>query len=202
MIFKAALRKKLLSKRISQSAKTKLKKDKKITSLILRDPLYQKSRNILFYMPIKGEPDTGALIKNALKSKKSVYLPKVDKSKKWLHIHKINSLNELCRGAYKIMEPHHAAPKINPKKIDLAFVPGIAFDKKGSRIGFGRGYYDRLLKRVKCKKIALAYEFQMVKNIPVEPHDVFVDGIITEKRKVNNRRGSPAKRRLSAPNKI
>lgn len=170
--------------RKNQSAKTKLQKDKKIIAAIMRDAVFKKSRNILFFMPIHGEPNTTALIKNALKLKKNVYLPKVDKSKNWLHIHQMKSLSELQPGAYKIMEPHHTAPKIDPKKIDLALVPGIVFDESCARIGFGKGYYDRLLKKTKCKKIALAYEFQIVKNIPCLKHDVRIDEIITEKRRI------------------
>ncbi|MBI5152820.1 5-formyltetrahydrofolate cyclo-ligase [Candidatus Peregrinibacteria bacterium] len=186
MINKASLRKKILLKRKNQNAKTKLQKDKKIISAVLADALYKKSQNILFFMPILGEPDITALIKSAFKLKKGVYLPKVDKSKNWLHIHQIKNLSELRPGAYKIMEPHHTAPKINPKKINLAFVPGIVFDEKGNRIGFGKGYYDRLLKKMSCKKIGLAYKFQIVKNIPCSAHDVKVDEIITEKRRITS----------------
>lgn len=181
---KTVLRKKILLKRKNQSAKTKLQKDKKIISAIETDAFYKKAKNILFFMPIHGEPNTIPLIENALKLSKKVYLPKVDKTKNWLHIHQIKNLASLQHGAYKILEPHHTAPKINPEKIDLALVPGIVFDKTGSRIGFGKGYYDRLLKQTKCKKISLAYEFQIVKNIPCSEHDVKIDEIITEKRRI------------------
>lgn len=69
---------------------------------------------------------------------------------------------------------------IAPSAIDLALVPGIAFDKNGHRIGYGKGYYDGLMTQLKCPKFALAYELQIVDNIPAQKHDIPVDGILTE----------------------
>ena len=74
------------------------------------------------------------------------------------------------------------AAKIDPKEIDLIIVPGIVFDLRGFRIGYGEGYYDRLLKSAGVPKIGLAYEFQMRDKLPKESHDVCVDKIITENR--------------------
>ena len=75
--------------------------------------------------------------------------------------------------------------KKTPKDIDLALIPGIAFDKDGHRVGHGKAYYDKLNKELKCKKISLAYNFQVLENIPVEKHDEKIDMIITEKNTLN-----------------
>ena len=101
---------------------------------------------------------------------------------KTLEICQIKNISQLQKSHKKILEPHKDCQKIAPEKIDLIIVPGIAFDKQKNRIGYGDGFYDRLLKKTKCPTIALAYEFQIVHNIPGEKHDVKVDQIITEKR--------------------
>ncbi|MEG2199082.1 MAG: 5-formyltetrahydrofolate cyclo-ligase, partial [Anaerovorax sp.] len=69
---------------------------------------------------------------------------------------------------------------INPAEIDLVILPGVAFDLEGNRLGYGKGCYDRFLPKLKpqAKKIALAYEFQIVKAIPIQPFDVKIDGFL------------------------
>ena len=73
--------------------------------------------------------------------------------------------------------------EFNPDKLDLVIVPGIAFDKKGHRIGYGYGYYDRFLKTIKKKavKIGLAFDFQLIESIPEEEHDVPMNIVVTDK---------------------
>ncbi|HBB03025.1 MAG: 5-formyltetrahydrofolate cyclo-ligase, 5-formyltetrahydrofolate cyclo-ligase [Candidatus Peregrinibacteria bacterium GW2011_GWF2_38_29] len=183
---KQTLREKILKLRKSQSTKIKLKKDKKILSKITKNPLYKSSKGILFFMPIHGEPDLTPLIETALKTDKKIFLPRTDKENNSIHIHQIKSLEELKIGAYNIKEPHHACPKIDPKKTDLAFIPGVVFSKTCGRIGFGKGFYDRFLKQTKCYKIGLAYEFQIVENMSCEVHDVPMDEIITEEKTIKN----------------
>jgi 5-formyltetrahydrofolate cyclo-ligase len=93
----------------------------------------------------------------------------------------IKNLKQVELGAYKILEPKKHLPRLKPQQIDLAFIPGIAFSRDGHRVGYGKGFYDRLMKKLTCPKIGIAYEFQIVNNIPGEKHDVPVDMIITEK---------------------
>ncbi|KKR06928.1 MAG: 5-formyltetrahydrofolate cyclo-ligase, 5-formyltetrahydrofolate cyclo-ligase [Candidatus Peregrinibacteria bacterium GW2011_GWC2_39_14] len=182
---KQTLREKILKLRKSQSAEIKLKKDKKIISKIARNSLYKSSKSILFFMSIHGEPDLTPLIKTALKTK-NVFLPRTDKKNNFIHVHQIKTLDDLKIGTYNIKEPHDACPKIDPKKIDLAFIPGIVFSETCSRVGFGKGFYDRFLKQTKCYKIGLAYEFQIVENMSCEIHDVPMDEIITEQKTIKN----------------
>jgi len=80
------------------------------------------------------------------------------------------------------MEPSSNSPSLEPKHLDIAIIPGVAFDIRGMRLGYGKGYYDRLIKNLHCPKIALAYEFQIVDNIPEEEHDHLMNKIVTEKR--------------------
>ncbi len=95
----------------------------------------------------------------------------------------MKSWKELSIGSYGILEPRtEKIRKTRVEDIDLIIVPGVAFDKKGNRIGHGKGYYDRLLDKTNATKIGLAFEFQLLKEIPTDKHDLPIDILITEKR--------------------
>lgn len=141
--------------------------------------VFQKAKNIMFYIPIKNEVNTIPIIKKYIR-KKQIALPKIQSDKK-IHAHLLESFENLKTGKYKIEEPNDETPEIDPQKLDIIIIPGISFDKQGLRIGYGKGYYDEFLKTTKAKKIALAYDFQIHKNIKGEIHDEKVDLIITEK---------------------
>ena len=93
---------------------------------------------------------------------------------------------ETTKGSFGILEPINEVVEdkrlIKPEEIDLVIVPGVAFDKNMNRIGFGGGFYDRYLSLLKssCKKVGLAYQFQIVEKIETEEHDMKVDMIVTE----------------------
>ncbi|RLF39548.1 MAG: 5-formyltetrahydrofolate cyclo-ligase, partial [Thermoplasmata archaeon] len=92
----------------------------------------------------------------------------------------IENLDDLERGAFGILEPQNK--KIYTGDIDIIIVPGIAFDFRGYRIGYGKGFYDRFLRGADALKIGIAYDFQIVKQIPEDDGDVPVDIIVSEKR--------------------
>jgi len=131
-------------------------------------------------MPIHGEVDLKTLYSNK-KLKKKIILPRV-KTATALDLHEVTNPDKLAPGKFKIPEPAEHHPRITPAKLDLILVPGIVFSKNGHRIGYGKGFYDRLLKKTTCPKIGIAYEFQMVENIVGEPHDAEMDMIVTEKK--------------------
>ncbi|MBI4399828.1 5-formyltetrahydrofolate cyclo-ligase, partial [Candidatus Micrarchaeota archaeon] len=106
--------------------------------------------------------------------------------KKEIELSEIRSLEELAPGAYGILEPKKEFLRpAGYEEIQLVIVPGIAFDLKGNRIGYGLGYYDKLLPKLKCPKLALAFNFQVLPEIVEEKHDVKVDKIITETDVIN-----------------
>ncbi|MEW6007289.1 MAG: 5-formyltetrahydrofolate cyclo-ligase, partial [bacterium] len=109
--------------------------------------------------------------------KKRVFLPKVEG--KELKVYEIKALSEVKPGYCGIFEPSTERP-VKLASIELVIVPGVCFDKRGFRIGYGGGYYDRLLPLISCKKIGLAFSFQIIDEIPHTPNDVRVDKIITE----------------------
>lgn len=169
---KDEIREEIKTKREALDPVKKEKLDKLIFEKILGIPDYQKAKTVLVYMAFKNEVDIVELIRD-----KQIVLPRVDGER--LELYRIESLDDLEEGAFGILEPKKTCKKINPDEIDIAFIPGVAFDKKGHRIGFGKGFYDRLNKKLKCQKIGIAYDFQIVEEIPFECHDVPVDLLIT-----------------------
>ena len=148
-------------------------------------PEYQQAQTVLWYIDCRSELRTQHALPEALASGKRIVVPYcVDGELELFHL---QSMDELSIGAYKILEPRvelRALPekKIRADELDLIMVPGVAFDRRGARMGHGFGYYDKLLEhaRVNCPLVALAFECQMFPEIPTAPHDVFMDKIITE----------------------
>lgn len=179
---KKKIRRDVSNKRLKHP-KTQIKKQSQIiTNTLQKHKIFQNAQKILLYIPIKNEVDTLELIHKNLR-KKEIHLPRVKDEQK-ISIHKITSFEDLETGSYGIPEPKENCESIRISQLDLIIVPGVAFDVKGMRIGFGKGYYDRLLKNLKTKKLALAYEFQIKDSLPADPHDQKIDIIITEERTI------------------
>ena len=164
-----------------------IERSEKIKDTIFKMSEFKESNIILFYVSYGSEVSTHQMIKQCLSNGKRIIVPKVNYSKNSLLLSELNSWEHLEKGAYNILEPKSEHLKeINVELIDLMFIPGIVFDFFGNRIGHGKGYYDRLLNsKHKALHVGLAYELQMVEDMPVETHDVKVDRIITEKRVIN-----------------
>lgn len=153
--------------------------------------IYQSAQAIMFFVSFRSEVDTFSLINHALSLGKQVILPKVitlyfsDVHERRLIPVEINTLKDLRQfqlSKMGILEP--ISSLIFPlNKIDLIVMPGVAFDHKRNRLGYGGGYYDRFLSETieKPYTIALAYQEQIIKEVPVETHDIKVDKIITDK---------------------
>lgn len=180
---KHLLRTQLRAARKNQPLLIKKIKDKKICSKLEKIEDFRSAKSVLFYAPIEKEReiDIWELIKKYIQ-KKQTLLPKTEQKKRSIKICLIEKISDLQKQNFHIHEPQKHCKKFDIKKIDLIIVPGIGFDKKGNRIGFGHGYYDRLLKKTKCPVVGLAYEFQIVQTITGEKHDVKINKIITEKR--------------------
>ncbi|MFA5014940.1 MAG: 5-formyltetrahydrofolate cyclo-ligase [Actinomycetota bacterium] len=143
---------------------------------------YIDSNNILIYYPFRSEVDTTIVIKKALKDDKNIILPRVSGQR--LELFYVNDPEkQLKKVAYGIMEPDTAlCRKAKISSIDLAVVPGIGFDKNLNRLGYGGGFYDKLLPHIPkgVKKIALCFDIQVIDIIPVSKNDVKVDLLITD----------------------
>ena len=138
-------------------------------------PEFQKGRNIMLYYPIRNEVDVRPLLE-AYQDSKVLLLPVVLKGHK-MELRQYRGPESLKKGQYGIPEP---IGERYTGRIDTIIVPGVGFDRHLHRIGRGGGYYDRFLKKhPEAKKVAVAYDFQIVDNVPVNHFDRKVDAIIT-----------------------
>ena len=161
-----------------------------IQAQVLRFLPYLHSRSVALYNPIHNEVETGAIRDHALDAGKSVFFPRCG-SQDSLELIRIGSASEFSEGRFGILEPTGAIQLAIPDREALVvFVPGIAFDVFGNRLGWGKGYYDRLLKRDLGRAIvvALAYDFQIVEAVPAEEWDQKVAYLVTERSVVDCRR--------------
>ncbi len=140
----------------------------------------KNAKNICTFISSFKEPDTWGIIKRLWKTDCGVIVPISDMTDNTLSLSYIDSETPLKKGAYGILEPSEIKAA-NIDDIDIILVPGLAFDRSGGRMGFGKGYYDRLLCESDAKKIGLCYDFQVFDKIPSESHDVPMDFIVTEK---------------------
>ena len=151
-------------------------------------PDYRDAGLIHCYVSIPGEVDTWVLIGDALRGKKRIVVPFVRKGETDLLHSEISDLSELIqKGGMGLYRPSGEIRPVDFQAIDLVIVPGVAFDRMGNRLGFGRGYYDRFLKKVGAIKVGLAFEFQILDSVPMGETDVPVDLVVTEE-KVHRRR--------------
>ncbi|MBZ4644854.1 MAG: 5-formyltetrahydrofolate cyclo-ligase [Clostridia bacterium] len=183
---KKELRNKYLKMRKNLQYEEVEKKSKNIIQKLMDTAWYRQSSTIMSYIDFRNEVITRSFIKHALKDNKRIIVPITDMSSKTLILSELKDFdNELCQSSYGILEPKKEYVRVvSCNLLDLVLVPGLAFDTSGYRIGYGGGYYDRLLQRLPQKTITigLAFEFQIVDNIPVESFDRKVDFIITEER--------------------
>jgi 5-formyltetrahydrofolate cyclo-ligase len=180
---KKEIRKEVLFRRNAITGKLKKSKDRTIGERLMNLSEFQNARAILFYASFRSEVDTFNLIKYCLGKNITTVLPKVDTANNDLKLYKIKNTGELASGYYGIPEPSVSDDrKMSIEDIDLIIVPGVAFDERCSRLGYGEGFYDKLLARKLCPVIALSYEEQILPSVPSEPHDIKIDKIITDKR--------------------
>lgn len=147
---------------------------------------FLEARIVLLYLEKPGEVKGRSLVNRSYDYNKIVVLPAFDPATHRMRLLKVDDpKNELKKGPRGILEPD---PKICNEVpiecIDIAIIPGIAYDEKGGRIGSGEGYYDRLIPElaITTRKVALALEKQIVPLVPMESHDRYVDIIISEER--------------------
>jgi len=177
---KNAIRRKILDIRKSLSAIEILKKSNRVIENLSSVDDFSGAEVIMTYISFGTEVNTHGLIRSLI-GKKTVIVPVVtDKERGEMILSELMDWKELSSGAYGILEPREVRER-DAGEVDVFIVPGIAFDKKGNRIGYGGGYYDRLLNKVKGKKVGIAYDFQILDSIPAEGHDAGVDMIVTDR---------------------
>lgn len=182
---KRELREIILSKRMALPYQQITKKSHKITSNLFKIPNLSSFKSFLFYLPASNEVRTEKIIKRLLMQHANIYLPCHFKEKGNYSISKFTGFDNLETGPFKIPQPKNSKP-VNIGLIEVAIVPGVAFDRSGVRLGYGKGVYDKLLADFRGLKIGLAYDFQIVEKIPKESHDLIVDMVVTDNSIIDN----------------
>ena len=180
---KRALRGAILAKRESLSSTQVRVGGEKIQRFVLTLPVYREAEAVALYSPLGNEVETGEIRRAALETGKRLYYPRIEDG--CARVVRVRSETELVPGRYGILEPVGGQALARHGDTALVvFVPGVAFDRSGNRLGRGSGWYDRFMAdlSVRVPRIALAYEFQMLEGVPVEPGDRPVDIIVTEER--------------------
>lgn len=185
---KKEIRKKVLQLRNELDKTYRTRADKNIFQAVTALALYQQADVIFSYVSYKSEVDTFSILKKALADGKRVAIPKVMDKDGIMEFYEISSLQELIKGYQGIKEPEIAGkePVQVAKENVLMIMPGVAFDRKCNRIGYGGGFYDRYLNKYNnkhMKTLAVCYEAQIIDTILAEATDVKPDIVLTEEHK-------------------
>ena len=145
-------------------------------------PAALQAKRIHSFLGQQDEPDTLAFLRWVLQCGKEVAVPCIEPGDPELRHSLLILLEDLEPGPYGILEiPFEKRIDVKPGSLDLALIPGVAFDLCGGRLGYGKGYYDRFLKRTRAFRIGVCFSSQIVESVPMEDHDIPMQGLVSEK---------------------
>lgn len=181
-------RKKILREQAHAARRAQDDKDalsRAICAAVQALPEYQAAQTVMWYVDVRTEVRTRHDLPGALAGEKRIVVPWCKDGE--LELFELRSMEELETGAFKILEPasqlrDDPARRVTAEELDFIMVPGVAFDRRGGRMGHGFGYYDKLLEhaRADAPLVALAFECQLFDEVPMQSHDVFMDCVVTE----------------------
>lgn len=179
---KRILRSSMLSVRDSLDRNQRAEKSRIITERVIRLLIETSAKSVLLYASFRSEVETWGIFEFCQNNSIKTAFPKV--SGKELELKWVSETSQLREGFCSILEPCSTS-KASLLEIDLILVPAVAFDIRGYRLGYGGGFYDRLLKDRISTAVGLAFDEQIVDEIPTEPFDQRVDIIITDRRSIS-----------------
>jgi len=176
---KSSLRQTLRARRLALTSAENARAAEAAAEILLREPGWAKARTLALHIAVRGELPTTALITAAMDAGKRVALPRMAAGRMELRVARPGAA--LIAGPHGIPEPDADAPVIAPAELDLVLAPGVAFDRRGGRLGQGGGDYDRLIAALPadCLTVGWCHDFQLVDAVPTEPHDRAVQIVIT-----------------------
>lgn len=182
---KAELRRRILARRDALAADERDRLSAVIFAKVAALDGFRRAATLLAYHSFGSEPVTPPFLRLVLGLGKALVLPRVNREARVLELYRVTDVDADFRpGIWGIREPDPVAcPRVRPEEVDFVLVPGVAFDVRGGRIGYGGGYYDRLI--AECAHgpafVAAAFEVQIVPAVPVNPDDRRVDQVVTER---------------------
>jgi 5-formyltetrahydrofolate cyclo-ligase len=181
MLTKTELRRHLLAQRAILTPAEIEQHSAVIAAYVCALPAFCVSPTIMVYMALPQEVQTMSIITQARQSQKRIAAP-VTRGQELVAVALSEAPTQLRRGRFGILEPCGTQRVIHPQEIGFIAVPGIAFDARGGRLGFGKGYYDRFLRQLPATtyRCGLAFGIQVVPCVPQASHDICMHGIVTE----------------------
>jgi len=180
---KSKLRRKIRSRLKKISSKARDIVSLQLCAKLKGQSFFQSAATILFFAPLPDEVDVWPLLQETLAAGKIAALPHFDAAAQNYGARRVQNLqDEIVAGQFWVREPKSSCAKIPPGNFDLVIIPGVAFDLRGNRLGRGKGFYDQLLAGVRGVKCGIAFDEQIVKEVPAGKSDVGVDFILTPTR--------------------
>jgi 5-formyltetrahydrofolate cyclo-ligase len=172
---KEQLRRRMREEAKRHSPEERAAVSRQICERIRASDLWRDAKRVLLFVPTPDEPDISPLMKDG----KQVSLPAFDEKLGRYEARAIRSERDLVPGRFGIPEPAATCALTNLSALDLVLAPGVAFALDGSRLGRGKGFYDRLLAQVQAIKIGVCFDWQVLAALPCDTHDVAMNHIVT-----------------------
>jgi 5-formyltetrahydrofolate cyclo-ligase len=183
-LLKSPLRKQIIAARDALDPALRRDLSSRITARLLALPSYRDARCVMAYMSLGSEFDTAAYVADLRASGKDLVLPRVARDTRSLRLHRVrNPDTELAAGVWGIREPRaDVCPEVAASVVDFILVPGVGFTARCERLGYGAGYYDRLIGALARRPalVAGAFGMQVVGELPMTASDQLVDLVVTE----------------------
>jgi 5-formyltetrahydrofolate cyclo-ligase len=187
---KRALRSELIARRARLGAEEREEKSRAVAARLEGVAAFRDARVIALYAALGTEVDPAEIARRALARGVRVAYPRVGHADRRLAF-ALCAPADLVRGRLGAAEPPPGAPAVDPAEVGCVVMPGIAFSEDGLRLGRGGGYYDATLPHLAgAARIGLAFDVQIVRTLPREPHDAPMDAVVTETRVLSFRRES------------
>ena len=181
---KAALREQVKQTRRAMSKAEVRRRSALVARRLIELDAFRRAQGVMLYLPVRNEVDPTLAVTQCLNDGKTLGLPRMDYAHDRIVVHRVDDLTrQLVLGRMRLVEPDPAKTEPLPlDEIDLVVVPGLAFDREGNRLGWGRGYYDAFLAGLGSRvcRVGLAYAFQIVEAIEHDGHDMPMDYVVTD----------------------
>jgi 5-formyltetrahydrofolate cyclo-ligase len=188
---KRALRRAIVERILALDPQLRRREEAVLAARFATLPGFAEAKTVLLYVTaFPEEIATGPMLEQALACGKQLICPRVDRAERRLRLFRIEDpKRDLTPGTLGIPEPRPGCPEAEPGAVDWVLVPGLAFDTHGYRVGRGAGHYDRLLPtlRASTPRWALILDCQWVEDLPVEPHDIPLDGVASPAKEIHHR---------------
>ncbi|MDQ3037507.1 MAG: 5-formyltetrahydrofolate cyclo-ligase, partial [Myxococcota bacterium] len=183
---KAELRQRMRTVRRAIPAEARSERSARIWERVLARPEWERARTVMLFISMRTEVDTATAASAARAAGKRVVAPRMNEDVLEVREWRAEDV-PVESGAMRVPEPPEHAPRVDPGEVDLVIVPALALDERGARIGYGAGFYDRLLPSLsRATRIGVVFDFQLVGEVPETEGDARVQVVVTDERAIES----------------